>query len=210
MHPRRFQNDIPAQTPVTSREAAPCQMCVPRCPLRTDFLGRSYCRAARKSPHQQSHQGAQSLLHVAQAGLALLLQLLHPSASVTMLASATRATPAGPWPGLAMLAPFLAGFGISLNTSCCFPRISLISSRLGSSSSVRNRSQQVPKASQSTLGRDVGTATRESRHEGSSSLQLCLWPSNLRPVARGNPKLMERTTSILLLPLKTARPSREG
>lgn len=132
----------------------------------------------------------------------MLLQSLYPSASVTMLASATRANPTGPWLGLALLAPFLAGFGISLNSSCCFPRISLISSGLGSSSSVKNQSQQVPKASQPTLGRNVGTATRESRHEGSSSLQLCSWPANLRPAGRGNPKLMERTTSILLLPLK--------
>lgn len=158
--------------------------------------------------HQESHQGAQSLLCVAQAVLALVLQ--RPSASVTTLSSAIRASPAGPWPGLLLLAPFLAAFGICLNSSCCFPRIFLISSRLGSSSSMGNWSQQVPKASQPTLGRDVGNATKESKHEGSSSLQLCSWPSNLRPVGRGNPKLMEMTTSILPPPLKTARPSREG
>lgn len=157
------------QAPVTSREAAPCRTCVPRCSLRTGFLGRRCGRC----PHQRNRWGARSLLHVPQAVLAWLWQQPHPSADVTTLLFATSSSPAGPWPGLAWLAPVLAGFGISLNSSCCFPRISLISSRLGSSSSIRNWSQQVSKASGPAVGRGVGTACREPGHQGSSAPQLC-------------------------------------
>lgn len=46
-----YKPSMHPQTPVTCREAAHCQMCVPRCLLRTGFLGRSCCKGSlRESP----------------------------------------------------------------------------------------------------------------------------------------------------------------
>lgn len=60
---------------------ASCQMCDPKCPLRT---GRSYCRAA------QMELSGISVSHPCGSGGACFI----PSVTVIMLASATRATPA--------------------------------------------------------------------------------------------------------------------
>lgn len=166
----------------------------PRRSLRTGFRGRRYCGAAQRSLRQQSRRGAQSLLRVPQAVLAWRWQQPHPSAGVTALLSATSFGPAGLRPGLAFLASVLAGVGISLNSSCCFPRISLISFRLGSSSSVRNWRQQFPNTTANGGQGCKHCPPRDpGRREGSSALQPRSWSSSTRPAGSRNRRLTELT-----------------
>lgn len=175
MHPKRFQNDFPAQTPATSREAVPFQARVAGCPQRMDSPGRSCCRAAPQRPHQQSHRGAQSLLQVAQAVLTFLLQPLRPSALPRL---PQPVSPLPPEPvqqassqGQADLAGTISGWFQDP------PELQLLLSKdipyffpgLSAHQVWGAGARKVPRTSQPAPGRQEGTATRESRQEHSLS-----------------------------------------